>query len=83
MYDYYPHWKKKVTEKPTVRQIDVRQKNRITIRLDDELYSEVKSLAKELNQDESKVIRDILNDFFLDREIIENKKDVEHLLSNT
>jgi len=78
--DFTHYYGKHKRENVVARQIDGRQKNRVTIRLDDELNNKVNNLAKELVQTESKVIRDILNNFFLDREIIENKKDVEHFL---
>jgi hypothetical protein len=39
-------------------------------RADYGLHREIQSLSKELNQSESKVIKDILEDFFLDRKNI-------------
>lgn len=46
-------------------------------RANNELGTKIQNLAEELNQTDSKVIKDILNDFFLDRENIEWQKEVE------
>lgn len=46
-------------------------------RADNELETKIQNLAKELNQTDSKVIKDILNDFFLDKENIDWQKEVE------
>lgn len=46
-------------------------------RANGELSDKINNLAKELNQGKSKVIKDILNDFFLDKEKIAWQKEVE------
>lgn len=79
MYDFYPYWKKNkpksiLSDKP-VSDKDLR----ITVRFDDdpELYRDVLKLSSELSQAKTKVIKDILNDFFLDKENIAWQKEVE------
>lgn len=51
-------------------------------RTDYELAANIKELAKELNHSVSKVIKDILEDFFLERKLKEQKEDVKHFLEN-
>ncbi len=41
------------------------------------MTDKIDSLARELNQSHSKVIKDILSDFFLDRENIEWQREVK------
>jgi len=61
-----------------VLQSDVIQKGKtFQFRADNELETKIQNLAKELNQTDSKVIKDILNDFFLDKENIDWQKEVE------
>lgn len=79
MYNFYPYWKK---NKPKVILSDkpLSDKDlRITVRFDDdpELYRDVLKLSSELSQAKTKVIKDILNDFFLDKENIDWQKEVE------
>ena len=45
-------------------------------RAKNELFIKIKNLSKELNQPDSKIIKDILEDFFLDRENIIWQKEV-------
>ena len=52
------------------------------LRADFELRKRIEDLAKELNQTDSKVIKDILEDFFLEQTLKEQKEDVEHFLKN-
>jgi len=47
-----------------------------------ELAKNIKELSKELNQSVSKVIKDILEDFFLEQTIKNQKEDVEDFLKN-
>ncbi len=77
MYDYCRKWKKKKCKDTLVTSIFNITKQ---IRLSKELDDKIKLLANELNQTYSQVFRDILEDFFLDQELIENKRDVEHFL---
>ena len=49
-------------------------------RADFDLANNIKSLSKELDQTISKVIKDILRDFFLEQKLREQKEDVEHFL---
>lgn len=68
----------------TVLQNSVIQKGMtLQIRIDPELENYLKELAKESSQPPSKVARDILEDFFLERKLREQKEDVEHFLNNT
>lgn len=55
----------------------------LQIRIDSELNNVLESLAKELNQNPSKVARDILEDFFLTKKLLEQKEDVEDFLNRT
>jgi hypothetical protein len=52
-------------------------------RADYELTKYIKELSKGLNHSVSKVIKDILEDFFLEQKLREQKEDVEHFLKNT
>ncbi len=54
----------------------IRKGKTFQFRADDELGTNIQNLAKELNQTDSKVIKDVLNDFFLDREKIRWQKEV-------
>lgn len=47
--------------------------------MDNELYSNVENLAKELNQTVSKVTKDILEDFFLDQKLKQQQFELEGL----
>jgi len=49
-------------------------------RADIELVKDIENFKKEMNQSDSKVITDILNDFFLTKKLREQKEDVEHFL---
>jgi predicted DNA-binding protein len=75
-FDYYygKHKRKNNLVLPT----NVEQKgSSYHFRADKELSNKINALSKELNQGVSKVIKDILNDFFLDREKISWQKEVE------
>jgi predicted DNA-binding protein len=48
-------------------------------RCDSELAKCVKDLSKELGQTDSKVIKDILNDFFLDQEIKQKQFEISDI----
>ncbi len=52
------------------------------IRVDYELRKYIETLAKENNESDSKAIKDILEDFFLEQTLKEQKEDVEHFLRN-
>ena len=52
---------------------NVLQSKTLQVRMDTELYSNIESLAKELNQTVSKVTKDILEDFFLDQKLKQQK----------
>lgn len=72
---YYGRHKR---ENGLVLPMNVIQKGKtFQFRADNELGTKIQNLAKELNQTDSKVIKDILNDFFLDKENIEWQKEVE------
>jgi hypothetical protein len=58
---------------------DVIQSKTLQVRLDAELYSDIGNLAKELNQTVSKVTKDILEDFFLDQKIKQQKFELSDL----
>lgn len=53
----------------------------LQIRIDAELNKSLESLVKELNQNPSKVARDILEDFFLTKKLQDQKEDVEDFLN--
>ena len=48
-------------------------------RADIELMKDIENFKKEMNQGDSKVITDILNDFFLTKMLNQQKKDLEDL----
>ena len=52
-------------------------------RADDEQTKYILDLSKELGQSESKIIKDIIDDFFLERKLKEQAEDVKHFLENT
>ena len=67
-----------------VLQKNVEQKGEsFHFRTDFELAKNIKDLARELNQTHSKVIKDILEDFFLEQKLREQKEDIKHFLENT
>lgn len=51
-------------------------------RADAELKKYIESLSELLDQSESKIIKDILEDFFLEQRLREQKEDVEHFINN-
>ena len=58
-----------------VRQEDVRQKSKkISFWCDGELNNHIENLAKELEQSVAKVIKDILEDFFLEQKLRDQKE---------
>ena len=74
-FRYYGRHKRK---NRLVLQTSVIQKGKtFQFRANQELGTKIEDLAKELNQSDSKVIKDILEDFFLDRERIAWQKEVE------
>jgi len=63
-----------------VLQKDVIQKGKtFQIRADYELTKLIQDLAKELNQKDAKVIKDILEDFFLDQKLKRQKFEIEDI----
>lgn len=69
MLDFYKYKKKNRTKNTSVIQTNVSHFKTKTmhIRVDKELENNLNELAAELQQDKSKVARDILTDFFLER----------------
>ena len=80
MYEYYPYRKKTKRKNEVVEQPRVVQYKKYHFYANAGLTKKIEDFKEEMRQGDSKVFQDILNDFFLDREIIENKKDIEHLL---
>lgn len=77
---YYGKYK---YENRSVLQKFVIQKGKtLQIRIDSDLLGKLKELADELGQSDSKVARDILEDFFLTQKLTRQKEDVEHFLNN-
>ena len=63
-----------------VLQKDVEQKGEpFHFRADAELTKSIKDLSKELDHSVSKVIKDILDDFFLDRKLTQQKYELEDI----
>lgn len=60
----------------------VLQSKTLQVRMDSELYSNIKNLGKELNQNVSKVTKDILEDFFLERKLLQQKYEIEDIINN-
>jgi len=78
MCDYYPYWKKKRNENSSVGQSLVRQLTvKKSVRFINENYDDVSEIMKFTGQDYSKVINDILSDFFLTRERERMKQELE------
>lgn len=77
-FGYFGRFKRK---KEFVAKTDVAQtKNKmLRSRVDESLYKKVDELSKQLSQSQSKVIRDILYNFFLDKEAIEWQKEATEL----
>jgi len=72
---YYGRFKKR---SDYVLQKNVIQKGKtFQVRADYELTKLIQDLAKELGQADSKVIKDILEDFFLDQKIKQQKFELE------
>ena len=69
MYDFYLYKQKKRYIKPSVIQTDISHFKTVTMhfRADEELRRNIIEFSIELKQDKSKIIRDILMDFFLER----------------
>ena len=82
MSENFHYYGKHKRQSSCVIQTTVLQRNGKTlqIRIDSELDKSLKSLAKELDQNPSKVARDILGDFFLTKKLKEQKEDVEDYL---
>lgn len=51
-------------------------------RADFELRKNIEDLSNDLNESESKVIKDILEDFFLEAKLKAQVEDVNHFISN-
>lgn len=85
MNEFTHYYGKHNRQSVCVIQTNVLQKNGKTlqIRINNELNDNLESLAKELNQNPSKVARDILEDFFLELKLKEQKEDVEDFLNRT
>lgn len=66
-----------------VLQSDVVQNlgKKYQFRADVELIKDIEAFKKEMGQGDSKIITDILNDFFLTKHLCEQKEDVEHFIS--
>lgn len=59
---------------------DVIQKGKtLQLRIDNDLNNDIEGLAKELNQTVSKVAKDILRDFFLEREVKRLKYEISDI----
>ena len=68
MFDFTHYYGKHKQFKQRVLQSNVvRKSNVLQIRIDKELEKDLEELSAELKQDKSKVARDILTDFFLER----------------
>ena len=74
------YWNKKRYRNNAVLQKPVLKSKKYQFRANGGLTARIEKLKDVLRQGDTKVITDILNDFFLDYELIENKKDIEHLL---
>ena len=55
----------------------------LQIRIDNELNNALDSLSKELNQNPSKIARDVLEDFFLTKKLQDQKEDIDDFLKRT
>ncbi len=78
MEDFYVYATKRKRSN-YIRQIDVRQKSKkISFWCDGELNNHIEDLAKELEHSVGKVIKDILEDFFLEQKLkAETQKNID------
>lgn len=74
---YYGKYKRK--NNLVLPNIVIQKSKTLQVRMDNELYSNVENLAKELNQTVSKVTKDILEDFFLDQKLKQQQFELEGL----
>ena len=80
MDDFY-NFKRNKKRSNYVIQRDVIHKGRtFQFRADFELAKNIEELGKELGHSDSKVIKDILTDFFLEQNINRQKEDVKDFL---
>lgn len=78
--DFYGYYGKHRHKKSLVLQNNVIHKGKtLQLRLDYELLNNIEKLAKELNQNPSKVAKDILRDFFLDQKIKQQKFEISDI----
>lgn len=76
--DFYGYYGKHRHKKSLALQNNVIQKGKtLQLRLDYELLNDIENLAIELNQNPSRVAKDILRDFFLDQKQKQNKYELE------
>lgn len=76
---YYGRHKQKnsVVVQPAVVQTTGKK---YQFRADVELTKDIENFKKEMDQGDTKVISDILNDFFLTKKLREQKEDVEYFI---
>lgn len=76
--DFYGYCGKHKRKNSLVMPTNVIQKGKtFQIRADYELTNLIQDLAKELSQKDAKVIKDILEDFFLDQKLKQQKLELE------
>lgn len=79
--DYFYNFKRNKRRSNYVIQKDVIHKGKtFQFRADAELTKNIQEMAKEFNETESKVIKDILTDFFLELNWNNQKEDVKDFL---
>lgn len=80
MFDFSHYYGRHKQYKTNVLKKDVIRKGKtLQIRINAELEKDLVELAKELGQNESKVARDILTDFFLEKHTRDWEKEVKEL----
>ena len=79
--DFTHYYGKHKRKNNTVLQTNVVQPKgkKYQFRADIELTKDIENFKKEMNQGDSKVITDILNDFFLTKMLNEQKKDLKDI----
>ena len=81
MCDFTHYYGRHKRKNRVVLQKNVVQK-KYQFRADSELTEDIENYKKEMKQGDSKIIQDILNDFFLTKRLREQKEDVEHFINN-
>ncbi len=82
MENFYVYQTKRTRSNYVIYLDGLHKGKKFQFRADAEQTRYIEELAKEFGQSDSKVIKDIIDDFFLERKLKAQKEDVEHFLRN-